>query len=110
MSAAAEIVTSHHQVVDTYAPKKILMVVANSSVNPKLGWNLGFWAAELAHPYLEFTEYGHNVTIASPSGGKVEVDALSDPRDPSKWSADDLVSMGFLSPRNAPICLNVPRL
>jgi hypothetical protein len=23
--------------------------------------------------------------------------ALSDPRDPSRWSADDLVSMGFLS-------------
>jgi putative intracellular protease/amidase len=37
------------------------------------------------------------VTIASPDGGKVEADALSDPRDPSRWSAEDLVSMGFLS-------------
>lgn len=36
------------------------------------------------------------VAIASPAGGTVTVDALSDPRDDSRWSADDIVSRGFL--------------
>jgi hypothetical protein len=37
------------------------------------------------------------VTIASLDGGKVEIESLSDPRDDSKWSADDLITMGFLN-------------
>ena len=37
------------------------------------------------------------VTIASPEGGKVEMDSLSDPRDESKWSAEDLITMGFVN-------------
>ena len=55
------------------------------------------WAAELTHPYYEFSRVRYDVTVASPEGGKVELDALSDPRDASKWSADDLISMGFLN-------------
>jgi putative intracellular protease/amidase len=35
--------------------------------------------------------------LPSPNGGKVEFDALSDPRDPSRWSAEDLISMGFIN-------------
>jgi putative intracellular protease/amidase len=73
------------------------MVVANPSVATTLGWPVGFWAAELTHPYYELTQAGYEVTICSPSGGKVEMDQLSDPRDPSRWSADDLISMGFLN-------------
>jgi putative intracellular protease/amidase len=73
----------------------VLVVVANPTTN-QYGWPVGFWAAELTHPYYELTERGVEVTIASPSGGKVEPDALSDPRDDSKWSREDLISMGFL--------------
>lgn len=40
------------------------------------------------HPYYELTDRGIEVTIASPDGGKVEVDPLSDPRDASRWSAE----------------------
>src|SRR5690349_1880329 len=89
----------HHAAVDltSTTPKRILMVVANPTTASTTGWPVGFWAAELTHPYYEFTEAGYTVTIASPNGGKVEVDALSDPRDPSKWSAEDLISMGFLN-------------
>ena len=90
---------SHHAVIDTTRtrPIRILQVVANPTRSTTTGWPVGFWAAELTHPYYEFTQAGYEVTIASPNGGKVEVDALSDPRDPSKWSADDLISMGFLN-------------
>jgi putative intracellular protease/amidase len=77
-------------------PKCILLVVANPSVSTTVGGPVGFWASELTHAYYEFTEVGYSVQIASPKGGKVEFDALSDPRDPSGYSAHDLLSLGFI--------------
>lgn len=89
---------SHHMQNDLVSsqPKRVIIVVANPATNQH-GWPVGFWAAELTHPYYELTERGVEVTVASPDGGKVEADALSDPRDPSKWSGEDLISMGFLN-------------
>ena len=90
---------THHEVVDVTNPlrrPRVLMVVANPSVSTTTGWPVGFWAAELFHPYYEFSQKRYDITIASPEGGKVELDPLSDPRDPSQWSADDLISMGAL--------------
>jgi putative intracellular protease/amidase len=91
--------SGHRMAVDLVhsRPKKVLMVVANPTVSTNNGWPVGFWAAELTHPYFELTERGVEVTIASPEGGKVEFDNLSDPRDPSKWSSEDLISMGFVN-------------
>jgi putative intracellular protease/amidase len=77
-------------------PKRILMIVANPSQATTTGWPVGLWASELTHPYYEFTETGYEVSIASPHGGKVALDGFSDPRDPSGYSATDLISMGFL--------------
>jgi putative intracellular protease/amidase len=91
---------THHEVIDVTDPRRrprVLMIVANPSVSTTTGWPVGFWAAELFHPYFEFSRRLYQVTIASPDGGKVEVDALSDPRDASRWSADDLISMGALN-------------
>jgi putative intracellular protease/amidase len=90
-------VIEHHVKFDLVSsrPKKVLVVVANPTVSTTLGWPVGFWAAELTHPYYELTERGVEVTIASPDGGKVEFDGYSDPRDESKWSVEDLISMGF---------------
>jgi putative intracellular protease/amidase len=92
-------VADHHMRVDTVSstPKKVLIVVANPSTSTTMGWPVGFWGAELTHPYYELTDRGVEVTIASPAGGKVEMDSLSDPRDDSKWSADDLITMGFVN-------------
>jgi putative intracellular protease/amidase len=104
---------THHQTIDTIGtrPKRLLMVVANPSTSTTTGWPVGFWAAELTHPYFEFTEAGYEVTIASPDGGEVRVDALSDPRDPSRWSAEDLISYGFLSsPDRTALLENTPKL
>jgi putative intracellular protease/amidase len=92
-------------------PKRVLIVVANPSTSTTMGWPVGFWAAELTHPYYELTERGVEVTIASPDGGKVEMDSLSDPRDPSQWSAEDLVSMGFVhTPALMDLLESTPRL
>ena len=80
-----------------YSPNsKILMVVANPSVSTTVGGEVGFWASELTHAWYEFVEAGYTVDITSPRGGKVEFDAYSDPRDPSGYSAHDLISMGFI--------------
>jgi putative intracellular protease/amidase len=89
---------AHHEVVDTTRARRprVLMVVANPAVSTTTGWPVGFWAAELFHPLYEFTRARYEVTVASPEGGRVEVDAMSDPRDPSHWSADDVISMGSL--------------
>jgi putative intracellular protease/amidase len=103
----------HHEVVDVTTSKRprVLMVVANPNVSTTTGWHVGFWAAELSHPYYLFSQVRYHVTIASPEGGKVEVDALSDPRDESKWSADDLISMGFLNTAElAALLEDTPRL
>jgi len=89
----------HHMRVDTVSstPKRVLIVVANPTTATTVGWPVGFWGAELTHPWYELTERGIEVTIASPDGGKVVMDALSDPRDPSKWSSEDLITMGFVN-------------
>jgi len=103
----------HHMRVDLISsrPKRVLIVVANPSTSTTLGWPVGFWAAELTHPYYELTERGIEVTIASPAGGKVEMDSLSDPRDPSRWSAEDLVTMGFVhTPELMALLEDTPRL
>ena len=92
-------VADHHMRPDLVSstPKRVLIVVANPTTATTTGWPVGFWGAELTHPYYELTERGVEVTIASPKGGKVTMDALSDPRDPSKWSANDLITMGFVN-------------
>jgi putative intracellular protease/amidase len=89
----------------------VLMVVANPRTATTTGWPVGFWASELTHPYYAFTRVGYEITIASPEGGKVAIDALSDPRDESKWSAGDLISMGFLNtPELVALLEDTPKL
>ena len=89
---------------------KILMVVASPAQNA-MGWPVGFWASELTHPYAELTHAGYSVEIASPKGGEVAVDAYSDPRHESGYSAHDFVSLGFLtSPKTAPLLKNTKAL
>ncbi|HEV7176938.1 MAG TPA: type 1 glutamine amidotransferase domain-containing protein [Solirubrobacteraceae bacterium] len=94
-----QIVADHHMRVDRVSskPKQVLIVVANPTTATTVGWPVGFWGAELTHPYYELTERGVEVTIASPDGGKVQMDSLSDPRDESKWSSEDLITMGFVN-------------
>jgi putative intracellular protease/amidase len=75
--------------------RKILVVVANPSTSPTTGWPVGFWWAELSHPYWTFAEAGYEVEIRSPDGGALQADGFSDPEDASGYSAHDLLSLGF---------------
>ena len=68
---------------------KILFIVSSAKV--------GFWLAELTHPYWHLSERGHEIDIASPEGGKGTVDPTSDPYSDGTWEKTDIVSKGFLS-------------
>lgn len=77
--------------------RRILMIVSNSGQSPVSGWPVGFWWAELTHPWLTFRDAGYHIDIVSPNGGDLAGDAYSDPEDESGYSADDLISLGFKS-------------
>ncbi len=83
--------------LDTDPPKRVLIIAANPGVSPVTGWPVGFWWSELTHPWWTFTEAGYDVTIASPRGGTLVGDSWSDPRDESGYSAEDILSLGFVS-------------
>jgi putative intracellular protease/amidase len=75
----------------------VAIVLSNPAVSSTTDWPVGFWWSELSHPYFAFEEKGYEVEIFSPEGGKCGADAMSDPRDPSGYSASDLISMGFIA-------------
>lgn len=75
--------------------KRILMIAANQGVSPTTGWPIGFWWAELTHPFWAFEEAGYAIDIASPAGGDLIADGYSDPEDASGYSASDILSLGF---------------
>ena len=83
--------------VNSKKPKQVAIVVSSPTVATTTGWPVGFWWSELTHPYYKFHEKGYEVEVFSTDGGKCEPDSLSDPRDPSGYSASDLISMGFIA-------------
>jgi putative intracellular protease/amidase len=84
-------------ILDPDRPKRVVIVASNPAESKETGWPIGFWWSELTHPYWELTGHGYQVDIASPDGGKLEADSWSDPRDDSRYSADDLISLGFIN-------------
>ena len=84
-------------VLDPDKPRRILMLASNPAVSGQTGWPIGFWWAEFTHAYWEFVEHGYEVDVASPECGKLDGDKWSDPRDESGYSADDLISLGFIN-------------
>lgn len=82
-------------VTNVDARKRILLIAANPATSQTTGWPVGFWWAELTHPYWAFTEAGYEVEIRSPRGGALQANSFSDPEDPSGYSAHDILSLGF---------------
>src|SRR3954447_5626106 len=90
MSAALDLLDPDH-------PRRVLIVASNPATSEQTGWPIGFWWSELAHPFWELTQRGYLVDIASPDGGPLQADSWSDPRDESGYSAEDLLSLGFIT-------------
>jgi putative intracellular protease/amidase len=87
----------NHNVVNTNAKKRVAIVIANPTVSTTTGWPVGFWWAELTHPYSAFVEAGYEVEVFSVDGGQCQADAMSNPHDDSGYSASDLISAGFMA-------------
>lgn len=87
--------TANPNRLDAARPKRVLMVASNPAVSEQTGWPIGFWWAELTHPYWAFVEAGYDVEVRSPDGGALQADGFSDPEDASGYSADDFLSLGF---------------
>lgn len=75
---------------------KILMIASSPAISEQTGWPIGFWASELTHPLLVFQESGYEVELASTKGGKIEMDAYSNPKDESGYSAHDVITLGYM--------------
>lgn len=103
--------SANDNVTNPVQPKRILLVAANAAVSPVTQWPVGFWWAELTHPYWEFTEAGYTVEIRSPDGGALQADGYSDPEDVSGYSAHDILSLGFKkSSTHAALLANTPSI
>lgn len=106
--ASVNIATAQHNAGNN---GKVLLIASNPSVSQKTGWPIGVWAAEVTHPYWEFSLAGYSVDIASPNGGEVKIDGFSDPEDASKYAAWDVLSLGFLKdPEKAALLKNTLKL
>jgi hypothetical protein len=53
--------------------------------------------SELTNLYWELGRHGHQIDVARCDGGALEGESWSDPRGQSGDSADDLISLGFIS-------------
>jgi len=105
------VMTTSGELLHTQTPKRVLIVASDPAVSEQTGWEIGFWWEELTHSYWEFAKAGYQVVIASPNGGGLKGDALSDPRDEQRLEADDLISLGFInSPEHAALVENVPAI
>jgi len=76
-------------------PKRVAIVISNPAVSTTTGAPVGFWWAELTHPYFHFTEAGYQVKVFSPRGGPCVADPISDPEGTSQWQAEDVISRGY---------------
>ena len=74
--------------------RRIAFVCSNPAVNPNVDFPVGYYLPELAHPFHAFTQKGYELTVASPDGGAIVHDEMSDP-DGRFGSAMDFVSRGF---------------
>ncbi len=79
------------------APKKqVAVVIANPATSTTTGWPVGFWWSELTPWFHLLAESGYQIQVFSPDGGACKADALSNPRDASRYSATNIIAMVFI--------------
>ncbi len=118
IAAAGSVLAAAPAIAQTTAPaaaapaaKRIVFVISNE-VNPgPAGFPVGYWLAELAHPFWAFQQRGYQITLASPNGGRVVHDSMSDPEGGRFGPPADFLSVGFKrSPRVQPLLEGTKKL
>ena len=74
--------------------KRIVFICSNQVTNPNVDFPVGYYLPELAHPFQAFTQKGYQLTVASPNGGPIIHDEMSDP-DGRFGNPMDFISRGF---------------
>ena len=77
--------------------RRVAFLLSNRATSSVTGWPIGFWLAELTHPYAEFEAAGYDIELFSPEGGALYMDDYSDPYAENGYSADDEISKAFLA-------------
>lgn len=93
--ATARLANPAPAIAQAPARKRVVFVVSNPTNAPFNGMEIGYWLPELAHPYWAFVQKGYDVVVASPQGGEVRHDQMSDPEGGRFGNPADLVSIGF---------------
>ncbi len=76
-------------------PKRVVFIASNQVMSPTAGFPVGYYLPELAHPYWAFAQKGFHIDIASPEGGKIIHDEMSDPEGGRFGNPNDFLSVGF---------------
>ncbi len=58
--------------------KKILFIITSHKELDNTESTTGLWIGEFTDPYYKFIDKGHQVTLASPKGGKPPIDPMSE--------------------------------
>jgi putative intracellular protease/amidase len=77
--------------------RSVAFVLSNQATSSVTGWPIGFWLAELTHPYAEFEAANFRMELFGPDGGALYLDDHSDPYADNGYSADDEISKAFLA-------------
>lgn len=91
------------------APRTVAFVLSNRATSSVTGWPIGFWLAELTHPFAEFEHAGFDIELFSPEGGALYMDDFSDPYADNGYSADDEISKEFLADPDKRVLLDTTR-
>ena len=92
-------------------PKRVIFVVSNEVDSGPAGFAIGYYLTELAHPFWAFQQRGYAMDIASPNGGRVVHDAMSDPEGGRFGPPHDFLSIGFKhSPKVKPLLDSTKKL
>lgn len=89
--------------------RRVAFVLSNQATSSVTGWPIGFWLAELTHPYAEFEAAGYAAELFSPEGGALYMDDFSDPYAANGYSADDEISKAFLADESKRALLEATR-
>ena len=89
--------TASVDILNPERPKRIVIVASNPAVSEQTGWPIGFWWAELRIPSWSSPSTATRSTSRALTAAPLRADSWSDPRDESGYSAEDLISLGFIN-------------
>ena len=92
-TSAATVSESNMSEATSANTRRILIIAANPGVSPTTGWPIGFWWAELTHPFHAFKQAGYAIDIVSQKAAissriptlTPKTQAVIPPRTFSRW-------------------------